>query len=81
MTKRVEALPEALRSLVPAYDDPLKTLAWLETNAPILNAPRVPSLDAGMRGGSTAARVSVGERELAAKLGVTPEQFANAKKR
>ncbi len=81
VAKRVAALPDALRTLVPAYDDPLKTLAWLETNAPILSAPRVPSLDAGARGESAGARISAGEREMAAKLGVTPEQYASAKKR
>lgn len=78
--KRVTALPEVLRSLVPSYDDPLKTLAWLETNAPILASPRAPSLDAGAQGGSTAARISAAERDMAAKLGVTPEQYAKAKR-
>jgi chromosome segregation ATPase len=77
--KRVTALPEAYRTLVPAYADALDTLTWLDANAAVLTSPRAPSLDAGTRGDSTAARISAAEREIAAKMGVTPEQYARAK--
>ncbi|MFN8530189.1 MAG: hypothetical protein U0670_16440 [Anaerolineae bacterium] len=78
--RRVAALPEAYRSLVPAYADPLETLRWLDANAAILSAVHAPSLDAGARGDSRRARISATERQVAAKLGVTPEQYARAKK-
>lgn len=79
LEKRVAALPERYRTLIPAYGDPLETLRWLEANASFLNAPRPPLLDAGIRGDSPAVRISAAERSLAAKLGISPEQYAKAK--
>ena len=33
--RRINAIPEQMRSLVPEYDDPLKLAAWLDANAPV----------------------------------------------
>ena len=78
--KRIDALPSAYRPLVPTYADALQTLAWLDANAAVLTTPRAPTLDAGVRGETREARISAGEREIAARMGVTPEQYLRAKK-
>lgn len=78
---RIEALPEQYRTLVPDYDDPVKTLAWLDANASKLSAPRPPATDAGVRGdsGATLPKLTDIERELARMAGMTPEQYAEIK--
>jgi len=77
---RVDALPDVIRPLVPVYDDPLRTLDWLERSAAVLLKPIPPQMDAGARGHSKAARISEGEREIARKLGVSAEQYRAAKR-
>jgi len=78
--RRVAALPNAYRALVPTYADALDTLAWLDANASVLTTPRAPMLDAGTRGDNRAVRISAAERDIAARMGVTPEQYARAKR-
>ncbi len=71
--KRVKALPEAMRSLVPEYDDPFKLAAWLDANAAVLTKPLAPSLD-GRAAGNGAATVTDAEvLEFAQRMGVKPE--------
>lgn len=77
---RVAALPAAYRGLVPQYDDPIKMLMWLDANATLLTPLRAPALDAGVRGDSRAARISNAERDIARRFGLTPQQYADAKK-
>lgn len=48
--KRIDALPKQWRGLVPEYDDPAKTLAWLDANAATLTLPAVPPMGAGEQG-------------------------------
>jgi chromosome segregation ATPase len=45
-------LPDDMRDLVPEYDDPRQTLAWLNKNAARLMRPAAPAMDAGQRGDS-----------------------------
>ncbi|MDX2163043.1 MAG: hypothetical protein SF162_17130 [bacterium] len=79
VARQVAALPEAYRPLVPAYADPLDTLRWLEASTALLTPPKAPALDAGVRGDGSAARISAAERAMAAKLGISPEQYIKAK--
>lgn len=53
--KRVDGLPKQYRSMVPDYDDPAKTLAWLDANAATFTAPAVPNTGAGVQGDATKA--------------------------
>jgi len=66
--QRIEAIPESMRTLVPAYDDPELTARWLDANADKLKAPRAPDLDGG----------TTGDRKIPIKL--TPEQEATARR-
>ena len=80
--KRLDALPKQYRSLDPKYDDPLKTLQWLETNAATFSLPAVPNVGAGVQGDAAAqsvARLTPEELALAQRTGMTPEQFAKYK--
>lgn len=73
---RIEALPEAYRGMVPAFDDPLKTLAWLDANAKLLTMPAAPNLDAGAGNASAAqGKVSPELEALAKKMGVDPNKL------
>ena len=77
--KRIDALPEAMRSLVPEYDDPSKLAAWLDANADKLRKPQAPSLNGGAGGGDRpGSNVVLNEqqRAMARKLGVTDEDYA-----
>jgi chromosome segregation ATPase len=79
---RVGRLPEDTRSLVPDYDDPRKTLAWLDANEERLLRPIAPSTDAGTRGdGGSAAKLTETELYIASKLGLKSEEFAAEKQR
>lgn len=75
---RVERLPEDMRGLVPEYEDPRKTLAWLDANEARLLRPVAPGTDAGTRGeaGQSVPRLSDWELQLARIAGLTPEQWA-----
>jgi hypothetical protein len=82
--KRIDQLPKQFRSLVPDYDDPLKTLAWLDANAGTLHLPAVPNTGAGEQGdgaGAVAVKLNAEELSLAKQSGMTPEQFAEYKQR
>lgn len=54
---RIQSIPEEKRALIPEYDDPIKTMAWLDKALPELTAPQrpnAPRLDGGSGGaGST----------------------------
>lgn len=82
VAKRVERLPEGVRTLVPEYADPRQTLAWLDTNEALLTRPVAPALDAGVAGDTGATKpVNLTDLELliAKKAGMTPEQYAKRK--
>lgn len=78
---RIEALPQRYRSMVPKFDDPLKTLDWLDANASLLVQQRAPDLDSGKsgeRGGASAdaSKLTADQREMAQRLGISPEEYA-----
>ncbi len=55
-TKRLADIPEAMKSLVPEYDDPLKVSKWLDSNWQTLTAKASsPNLDGGAGGGGRGA--------------------------
>lgn len=79
----IAQLPEDARALVPEYDDPRKTLAWINTNKPRLVRPVAPATDAGARGdsGVNVPRLTDQERQLARVAGLTDEQWAKYRQR
>ena len=83
-TKRVEAIPEQSRSLVPEYSDPSKLAAWLDTNAALLSMkPIAPNINgaagSAQRPGAAPMVLSDEELAVAKKMGLTPEQYAESK--
>jgi phage I-like protein len=81
---RVNALPADVRGLVPDYDDPLKTLAWLDANAQRLMPRSAPDLNAGVGGsgsggGGSAAKLTPEEEKAARRMGIKPEEYAKYK--
>lgn len=81
--KRIESIPEAMRSLVPEYEDPTKVAAWLDANAGVLTTPSMPSLDAGAGGDkprvASEPKLTDAEIEMARKMGISPEDYAKYK--
>ena len=76
--RRVKAIPEHMRSLVPAYDDPLKLAEWLDANAAIFSKPAAPPLD-GRAGGTSAATVTDEDViDFAVRMGIRPEHVDRA---
>lgn len=61
--KRIEAIPDAMRTLVPEYDDPLKVSAWLDANIGVLQKAPAPGLN-GRAGGTAGAAVTVTDEEV-----------------
>ena len=63
--RRIAAIPETMRTLVPEYDDPFKLAAWLDANAATF---------AGQGGHPAPAAVTEAEvLEFAQRMGVRPE--------
>jgi hypothetical protein len=72
LAAELKIIPERLRALVPAFDDPLKTLQWVQTAkaSGVLAAPSAPQTDAGEANGTNiAAGNAVKDREVWARLG------------
>lgn len=45
--KRIDSIPEAMRGLIPDYDDPVRLFLWLDRNAELLRPRPAPDLNAG----------------------------------
>ena len=74
--RRIAAIPDALKSLVPDYDDPLKLAAWLDANAAVFSRPTPPPLDGRAGGNGTPATVTDEEvLDFANRMGVRPEHI------
>lgn len=72
--RRIAAIPEHMRSLVPEYDDPLKLAAWLDANAAVFSRPAPPPMDGRAGGNGTPATVTDAEvLDFANRMGVRPE--------
>ena len=72
--RRIAAIPENMRSLVPEYDDPLKLAAWLDANAAVFSRPTPPPMDGRAGGNGAPATVTDAEvLDFANRMGVRPE--------
>jgi chromosome segregation ATPase len=82
--ERKKQIPEQFHSLIPAFEDPLKTLEWINANAAKLTAPKAPNtIDAGAQGTggqAASAKLSDAEMEHARKMGVTLEDYVKYRK-
>lgn len=77
--RRIAAIPESMRGLVPDYDDPLKLAQWLDANAAVFIKPTAPSLDGRAGGGGVVATVTDDEvRDFATRMGIRPEHVDRA---
>lgn len=77
--RRVAAIPDAMKSLVPEYDDPLKLAEWLDANAAVFSRPTPPPMDGRAGGNGTPATVSDDEvRDFATRMGIRPENVDRA---
>lgn len=77
--RRVDAIPEHMRTLIPDYDDPLKLAAWLDANAAVFAKPAPPPMDGragGTAGGATVTDEEV--RDFATRMGIRPENVDRA---
>ena len=78
--RRIAAIPDHMRSLVPEYDDALKLAAWLDANAAVFSRPTPPPLDGRAGGNGTPAMVTDEEvNEHAARWGIDPRHIDRAK--
>ena len=75
--RRIAAIPENMRSLVPEYDDALKLAAWLDANAAVFSRPAPPPLDgrAGGNGGGGLLLDEAAIKAQAIRLGLDPEGY------
>ena len=72
--RRINAIPEQMRSLVPEYDDPLKLAAWLDANTAVFSRPTPPPMDGRAGGNGAPATVTDAEvLDFANRMGVRPE--------
>jgi multidrug efflux pump subunit AcrA (membrane-fusion protein) len=72
--RRIAAIPDAMKTLVPEYDDPLKLAAWLDANAAVFSRPAPPPMDGRAGGNGTPATVTDAEvLDFANRMGVRPE--------
>jgi hypothetical protein len=85
--KRVEQVPEHMRSLIPPIEDPATLGSWLDANWTILTGkPPVPALN-GAAGGNAPRTPAPGstltemELQVAAKMNISPEDYLAAKQR
>jgi chromosome segregation ATPase len=75
--KRVELIPEHMRSLVPQLS-PEDLSVWLDANEAKLTKPSAPNLDAGAggAGGKVVPQLTAEQLAVAKGMGLTPEEFA-----
>ena len=78
--RRIAAIPEHMRSLVPEYDDALKLAAWLDANAAVFSRPAPPPLDGRAGGNGTPATVPDAEvLDFATRMRIDPAHVDRAK--
>ena len=78
--RRIAAIPDHMRSLVPEYDDALKLAAWLDANAAVFSRPTPPPLDGRAGGNGTPATVTDEEvRDFATRMRIDPAHVDRAK--
>lgn len=75
--KRIERVPENMRTLIPS-GLPAESLSdWLDTNFELLTRKPAPSTDAGAGAGTGGAAITLTaeQRDIAKKAGMTEEQY------
>ena len=78
--RRIKAIPEYMKSLVPEYDDALKLAAWLDANAAVFSRPTPPPLDGRAGGNGTPATVTDAEvLDFATRMRIDPAHVDRAK--
>ena len=78
--RRIAAIPDGMKSLVPEYDDPLKLAAWLDANAAVFSRPTPPPLDGRAGGNGTPATVTDAEvLDFATRMRIDPVHVDRAK--
>ena len=78
--RRINAIPDAMKSLVPEYDDALKLSAWLDANAAVFSRPTPPPLDGRAGGNGTPATVTDAEvLDFATRMRIDPAHVDRAK--
>jgi predicted transposase YbfD/YdcC len=78
--RRIAAIPDTMRSLVPEYDDALKLAAWLDANAAVFSRPTPPPLDGRAGGNGTPATVTDAEvLDFATRMRIDPAHVDRAK--
>lgn len=81
--KRIEQIPEGMRTLIPPIDDPATLTSWLDTNWQLLTGKTpAPSLNGSAGQGQTRTQsvtLTDAELQIATKMGLTPEQYMSAK--
>lgn len=77
----LQELPEDMRDLVPEELSIQQKLNWLSKNKARLLKPISPDLGAGKRGGggSSDAKLTPEEADIAKRFGMTPEEYAKYK--
>lgn len=78
---RIAQIREDMRALVPTNYSPEDLADWLDANMTRLAPRPAPSLDAGAGATSSVETLTDAERQAAAKMNMTPEQFVAAKKK
>lgn len=76
---RLKAIPDEFKTLVPAFDDPVKTWEWLDANSQLFARRLAPKLDAGAQGDAAnkiVPKLTVEQMKMAKLAGMTPEQYA-----
>lgn len=79
---RIARVPEQYRSMIPTDYAPEKLQDWLDANEALLGKPPAPNFDAGAGGsggGSRTTDLTPEEKQMAAAMGLTAEQYAKQK--
>lgn len=81
--KRIAAIPEAFRSLVPSNYDPLALRDWLDANAAHFGSRPAPQMGQGAAGDGDqmpVPKLTDAERAMAARFGLTEKDVLESKK-
>lgn len=81
--KRVETIPDAMRGLIPDFNDPVKLSGWLDANSQLLTKPLAPALNGNAGAGdrpTDAETLSAEELVAARKFGLTAKEYQDAKR-
>ncbi len=79
--RRIDAIPEQMKGLVPDFDDPSKLANWLDANAQVLTKPLAPELNGDAGDGSRPTeQITLTEEQLkvARSMGLTAEEYKKA---